>query len=87
MTVLELLEMASEDMEIIVKTENGETLYEGTADDVVRCYFYLGETELSSSYFIYKDKMYIPIDPDEEELEDIKEEIDDGEDYSDFDEA
>lgn len=82
MTVLELLEWASEDTEIVVATENSEILYEGTADDFVRFYLYLGETEVSSCYSIYNNKMYIPVDPDDEEMEKIREEIgENGEDY------
>lgn len=75
MTVLELLEMASEDTEIIVSTEKDEVLYDGTADDFVRFYLYLGETEISSSYSIHRDRIYIPVNPDDEEMNKIKEEI------------
>lgn len=87
MTVYDLLYEFIDDVEVVIETESGEEIFSGTADEATR-FYNLSGAEISSGITVWNNKLEITINPDEEELGDIREEIgEDGEDYSDFDEA
>lgn len=83
MTIAELAQVLSEDVIVdVVLEEDGYTFFSGEIDELCRYYFVLSEQEISSIISItdvghlgVNPHIVIPIEPDEDELEAIREEI------------
>ncbi len=89
MTISELAQVLSEDVIVDVVLEaDGHQFYSGEIGELCRYYYMLSEMEISSIISITETGNYgvnphitIPIEPDEDELEAIREEIEIGNDY------
>ena len=87
MTIAELAEVLSEDVLVDVILEGNDCLlFSGEIDELCRYYFALSEQEISSIISItdvghlgVSPHIIIPIDPDEDEMEIIREEIEENE--------
>ena len=88
MTIFELAQVLSEDVIVdVILEEDGYQFYSGEIGELCRYYFTLSEQEISSIISITEigtlgvnPHIVIPIEPDEDEMEAIREEIEDGED-------
>lgn len=83
MTIAELAQVLSEDVIVdVVLDGDGYQIFSGEIDELCRYYFALSEQEISSIISItdvghlgVNPHIVIPIEPDEDELEAIREEI------------
>ena len=89
MTIAELSQVLSEDVIVDVVLEaDGHQFYSGEIGELCRYYYILSEMEISSiigietsGYQLGHPHIVIPIEPDEDELEAIREEIEIENDY------
>lgn len=87
MTIAELAGVLSEDVTVDVVLEgDGYQLFSGEIEELCRYYYALSEQEISSIISItdvghlgVNPHIIIPIDPDEDEMEIIREEIEENE--------
>ena len=85
MTVYDLLDEFLDDIDVFIGIDDTqeEDLYHGPTQDVMKLYHLSGE-EITSGVTIWKNSLYITINPEDDELKEIRKEIEEsGYDYQD----